>query len=76
MSHSNILYSYDDILDSTFSQDSFNEVIDADGCCVLPGLVDAHTHPVWSGDRVHEFSMKVSRERESERERERERERD
>ena len=23
------------------------------------GLVDAHTHPVWVGDRVHEFAMKV-----------------
>jgi hypothetical protein len=28
--------------------------------CVLPGLVDAHTHPVWAGDRVHEFSMKLA----------------
>ncbi len=35
------------------------EDIDATGMCVLPGLVDAHTHPVWVGDRVHEFSMKV-----------------
>lgn len=26
----------------------------------LSGLVDAHTHPVWAGDRVHEFAMKVS----------------
>lgn len=26
----------------------------------LPGLVDAHTHPVWAGDRVHEFAMKVN----------------
>lgn len=23
------------------------------------GFVDAHTHPVWAGDRIHEFSMKV-----------------
>lgn len=23
------------------------------------GLVDAHTHPVWAGDRVHEFALKV-----------------
>jgi imidazolonepropionase len=28
--------------------------------CVLPGLVDGHTHPVWSGDRVHEFAMKLA----------------
>ena len=26
---------------------------------MIPGLVDAHTHPVWEGDRVHEFAMKV-----------------
>lgn len=26
----------------------------------LLGLVDAHTHPVWAGDRVHEFAMKVN----------------
>ena len=25
------------------------------------GLIDGHTHPVWAGDRVHEFAMKVSR---------------
>ena len=35
------------------------KIIDASGRSVLPGLVDAHTHPVWAGDRVHEFSMKV-----------------
>ena len=33
--------------------------IDATGMCVVPGLVDAHTHPVWVGDRVQEFAMKV-----------------
>ena len=35
-------------------------MIEAAGKCVVPGLVDAHTHPVWLGDRVHEFAMKVS----------------
>lgn len=39
---------------------SFDKVIDATGMCVLPGLVDAHTHPVWAGDRVHEFAMKLA----------------
>ena len=24
------------------------------------GLVDGHTHPVWAGDRVHEFAMKLA----------------
>lgn len=38
---------------------AFERIIDAEGKCVLPGLVDAHTHPVWVGDRVHEFAMKV-----------------
>ena len=38
----------------------FERVIDAKGMSVVPGLVDAHTHPVWLGDRVHEFAMKVS----------------
>ncbi len=38
---------------------SFERCIDASGMSVLPGLMDAHTHPVWVGDRVHEFAMKV-----------------
>ena len=28
---------------------------------LLSGLIDGHTHPVWVGDRVHEFAMKVMR---------------
>jgi imidazolonepropionase len=42
-----------------WKDDAFEEVIDATGKCVLPGFVDAHTHPVWAGDRLHEFAMKV-----------------
>ena len=38
----------------------FETIYDADGGCVIPGLIDGHTHPVWAGDRVHEFAMKVS----------------
>lgn len=34
--------------------------LDARGGCVLPGLVDGHTHPVWAGDRVHEFARKLA----------------
>ncbi|CAN9508480.1 unnamed protein product [Ophioblennius macclurei] len=49
-----------DAIGSQFSEATFDTVIDATGMCVLPGLVDAHTHPVWSGDRVHEFSMKLA----------------
>lgn len=43
-----------------YSEACFDKVIDATGMCVLPGLVDAHTHPVWAGDRVHEFAMKLA----------------
>lgn len=39
---------------------SFTTVVDAKGCAVVPGLVDGHTHPVWAGDRVHEFAMKLA----------------
>uniref|UniRef100_A0A672QKE3 imidazolonepropionase n=1 Tax=Sinocyclocheilus grahami TaxID=75366 RepID=A0A672QKE3_SINGR len=47
-----------DIIESQFNGAKFDSVLDASGMCVLPGLVDAHTHPVWAGDRVHEFAMK------------------
>lgn len=39
---------------------SFDQVVDVTGKCVVPGLVDGHTHPVWAGDRVHEFAMKLA----------------
>lgn len=52
---------YNDQVDATVSQGSYGQEIDATGMCVIPGLVDAHTHPVWVGDRVHEFAMKVGR---------------
>ena len=38
---------------------TFDRVLDAEEKSVIPGLVDAHTHPVWVGDRVQEFAMKV-----------------
>ncbi|XP_042324541.1 probable imidazolonepropionase [Sceloporus undulatus] len=43
-----------------FSGASFEKIIDCSGKCILPGLIDAHTHPVWAGDRVHEFAMKLA----------------
>jgi len=36
--------------------------IDATGKTVLPGLVDAHTHPVWVGDRGEEIGRRLAGE--------------
>jgi imidazolonepropionase len=35
------------------------QVIDARGGTVLPGFVDAHTHPIFAGTRADEFEMRV-----------------
>jgi imidazolonepropionase len=34
------------------------EEIDAGGALVTPGLVDAHTHPVYAGNRLQELSLR------------------
>jgi imidazolonepropionase len=33
--------------------------LDASGCVVMPGFVDAHTHVIWGGDRAAEFEMRL-----------------
>jgi imidazolonepropionase len=36
------------------------EVVDAGKRVVMPGFVDAHTHPVFAGDRADEFEMRAA----------------
>ncbi len=38
---------------------SVTQTIDAKGKCVLPGLIDSHTHLVFAGSRADEFSMRI-----------------
>ncbi len=39
-------------------EDNVN-VVDAGGRVVMPGFVDAHTHPVFAGTRAHEFEERA-----------------
>ncbi|HIP71066.1 MAG TPA: imidazolonepropionase, partial [Anaerolineae bacterium] len=36
------------------------EVVDADGRCLIPGFVDPHTHIPWMGDRASEFEQRLA----------------
>jgi imidazolonepropionase len=36
-----------------------DDVVDAGGRVLLPGFVDAHTHALFAGDRLHEFEQKL-----------------
>lgn len=44
-------------IESSISPDT--EIIDAGGRIVLPGFVDAHTHPVFAGNRADEFEERA-----------------
>ena len=39
-----------------------DRTLDAAGGTLLPGLVDAHTHPVWAGDRSEEIGRRLAGE--------------
>jgi imidazolonepropionase len=37
-----------------------DEMIDAEGCAVIPGFVDSHTHLVFAGERSDEFEARMA----------------
>ena len=45
-----------------FSGRPADATLDARGGTLLPGLVDAHTHPVWTGDRGEEIGRRLAGE--------------
>lgn len=46
--------------ESVLREFSANNSIDAGGRLVTPGLVDPHTHLIWSGDRAEEFEQRLA----------------
>ena len=44
----------------TGSTPAADDVIDADGRCVMPGFVDSHSHLVFAGDRSAEFGARMA----------------
>lgn len=46
--------------DVKYADATFERVLSFPGKSIVPGFVDSHTHPVWAGDRVEEFKMKLS----------------
>ncbi len=45
---------------SVLSPQFFSSIIDARGGCVIPGLIDCHTHTVFAGTREHEFALRCA----------------
>jgi imidazolonepropionase len=47
-------------LDGDSERSSEFPIYDAAGCIVMPGLVDAHTHALFAGDRVDDFEAMIA----------------
>jgi imidazolonepropionase len=63
--HPQILIGDDLITDIRSAQKSApakpgDQILDGRGCCLLPGFVDAHTHPVFWKTREQEFIMRLT----------------
>ena len=50
------VHSYGDMTHCPYAE----QPVDLDGALVLPGFVDAHTHPIFAGDRSPEFLQRLS----------------
>ena len=49
-----------EMMDEKYKEAHFETDLDGTGKSVIPGLCDGHTHPVWAGDRSHEFAAKLA----------------
>ena len=47
-------------LPANMPESDYDQVIDAEGKLVTPGLVDGHTHLIFGGYRQHEIAMKLA----------------
>jgi imidazolonepropionase len=50
----------DIVSNSTADKINVDSIIDAKDCIVLPGLVECHTHAVYSGSRANEYLMRLN----------------
>ncbi|MGQ8867581.1 imidazolonepropionase [Myroides sp. TSA_177.3] len=55
-----LILDYGSMADCPKEDDSIQEVIDAQGCVVLPTWVDSHTHLVYAGNRTLEFVDRIN----------------
>ena len=55
-----LILDYGSMVDCPKEDDNIQEVIDAQGCVVLPTWVDSHTHLVYAGNRTLEFVDRIN----------------